>query len=200
VGFAIGDLATEVFAEQGYAGTTVNAIAERAGVSLQTLYTAWGSKRRLLRAYVEYEMTGSPTAITDGTWVPQLQSLLDPASLSDPQARMRQVAKIFRDVAERIGLPWRLVRDGAAVDAGVAEDHAELERLRRRSMAGLLDGIDEGSLRPGMTLERAVDTMLVIASPSAYETLVHQGGYSMDQLECWVGDILVAAVLSAPRA
>jgi AcrR family transcriptional regulator len=192
--------AAEVFAEQGYAGTSVNAIAERAGVSLQTLYAAWGSKRRLLRAYVEYTMTGSPTAITDGTWVPQLQSLLDPASLSDPQARMRRVAKIFRDVAERMGLPWRLVRDGAAVDAGVAEDHAELEQLRRRSMAGLLDGIDEASLRPGMTLARAIDTMLVIASPSAYETLVRQGGYSMDQLERWVGDTLVAALLSEPRA
>jgi AcrR family transcriptional regulator len=191
--------AAEVFAEQGYAGTTVNAIAERAGVSLQTLYTAWGSKRRLLRAYVEYTMTGSPTAITDGTWVPQLQSLLDPASLSDPQVRMRRIAKIFRDVAERMGLAWRLVRDGAAVDPGVAEDHAELERLRRRTMAGLLDGIDEGSLRPGMTLESAIDTMLVIASPCAYETLVHQGGYSMDQLERWVGDTLVAALLEEHR-
>jgi AcrR family transcriptional regulator len=191
--------AAEVFAEQGYAGATVNAIAERAGVSLRTLYTAWGSKRRLLRAYVEYKMTGSPTAITEGTWVPQLQSLLDPESLSDPQARMRLVARIFRDIAERMGLPWRLYRDGAAVDPGVAEDHAELERLRRRSMAGLLDGIDEGGLRPGLTLEGAIDTMLVIASPGAYETLVHIGGYTMDEFERWVGDTLVAALL-APSA
>jgi AcrR family transcriptional regulator len=183
--------------EHGYAGTTVNAIAERAGLSLRTLYTAWGSKRRLLRTYVEYTMTGSPTAITDGTWVPQLQSLLDPESLSDPQARMRRVATIFRQIAERMALPWRLNRDGAAIDPGVAEDHAELERLRRRSMAGLLDGIDQSSLRPGLTLDGAIDTMLVIASPSAYETLVHLGGYSMDQFERWVGDTLVA--VTGPR-
>jgi hypothetical protein len=67
-------------------------------------------------------------------------------------------------------------------------------------MAGLLDGIDEASLRPGLTLDCAIDTMLIIASPSAYETLVHQGGYSMDQLERWVGDTLTAALLSEPRA
>lgn len=188
--------ASEVFAEEGYAGATVSAIAERAGVSLQTLYTAWGSKRRLLRAYVEYTMTGSPTAITEGTWVPQLQSLLDAEAASNAQVRMRQVARIFRDICERMGLPWRLSRDGAATDSGVAEDRAELEQMRRRSFAGLLDGIDEDSLRPGLTLDNAIDTTLVIASPSAYETLVHERGYSMDQFEGWVADTLVAALLA----
>jgi AcrR family transcriptional regulator len=190
--------AGEVFAEQGYAGATVGAIAERAGVSLQTLYTAWGSKRQLLRAYVEYTMTGSPTAITEGSWAPQLHDLLDAQSLSDPHIRMRQVARIFREISERMSLPWRLTRDGAAVDAAVAEDHAELAQMRRHSMAALLDGLDESSLRPGLTLEGAVDTMLVIASPSAHETLVNVGGYSLDDFERWVGDTLEAALLSPP--
>jgi AcrR family transcriptional regulator len=188
--------AGEVFAEEGYAGATVSAIADRAGVSLQTLYTAWGSKRRLLRAYVEYTMTGSPTAISDGTWVPQLQSLLDSESLADPHARLRAVARIFRDIAERMGLPWRLTRDGAALDAGVAEDYAELEHLRRRSFAGLLEGIDEDTLRPGLTMDHAIDTTLVIASPSAYESLVRVGGYAMDDFERWVADTLTAALLA----
>ncbi len=189
--------AAAVFAERGYAGTTVNAVAERAGVSLRTLYTAWGSKRRLLRAYVEYTMTGSPTGITDGSWVPQLQRRLDAGSVSDPQARMRQVAAIFRNIADRMGLPWRLLRDGAAVDQGVAQDHAELEQLRRLTMAGLLDGIEERRLRAGLTLDDAIDTMLVIASPFAYETLVQSKGYSMDEFERWVGDTLIAALLAA---
>jgi AcrR family transcriptional regulator len=190
--------AAEVFAERGYAGTTVNEIADRAGVSLRTLYTAWGSKRRLLRAYVEYTMTGSPTAVSDGSWVPQLRRRLDPAALSDPRVRMRQVAGIFRSVAERMGLPWQLMRDGAAVDPGVAQDRAELELLRRRSLAGLLDGLDESALRPGLTLAAAIDTMLVIAGPGAYETLVRSQGYSLDEFERWVGDTLTAALLAAP--
>jgi hypothetical protein len=92
-----------------------------------------------------------------------------------------------------MGLSWRLVRDGAAVDPGVAEDHAELERLRRRTMAGLLDGIDEGSLRPEMTLDRAIDTMLIIASPSAYETLVRQGATR------WTNSSAGSGIPSSPR-
>lgn len=187
--------AAEVFAEQGYAGTTVNAIAERAGVSLRTVYTAWGSKRRLLRAYVEYTLTGSPTAITEGKWAPQLHNLLSPESLSDPRARMRQVASILRQVAQRMALPWRLTRDGMAIDPGVAEDQADFERMRRRSMAALLDGIDESSLRPGLTLDGAIDTMLVITSPGTYEMLTAIG-YSMDDFERWVADTLTAALLA----
>ncbi|GGL92218.1 TetR/AcrR family transcriptional regulator [Nakamurella endophytica] len=187
--------AAEVFAECGYAGTTVNAIAERAGVSLRTLYTAWGSKRRLLRAYVEHTMTGSSTAVTDGTWVSHLQDLLDEEARTDPHARMRQIARIFSDVAERMDLAWRLSRDGAAVDPGVRQDHAELEQLRRRSLAGLLEGMDDAALRPGLTGDGAVDTLLVIASPTSYDTLVHARGYSLEQFERWVGDTLVAAIL-----
>jgi AcrR family transcriptional regulator len=192
--------AAEVFAERGYAGTTVNAIAERAGVSLGTLYTAWGSKRRLLRAYVEYTMTGSSTGVTEGSWLPQLQRRLDAASVSDPAARMRRVASIFRDISDRMGLPWRLLRDGAAVDQGVAQDRLELEDLRRETMAGLLDGIDEQRLRPGLNLDGAIDTMLVIASPGAFETLVESRRYSMDEFERWVGDTLIAALLADPDA
>lgn len=41
--------------------------------------------------------------------------------------------------------------------------------------------------------------MLVVASPSAYETLVHMGGYTMDEFESWLGDTLAAALL-APSA
>ncbi len=187
--------AAEVFAERGYTGTTVSEIASRAGVSLRTLYTAWGSKRRLLRASVEYTMTGSATGVTDGTWVPQLRRLLDAEALSDPRARLRRVAMIFRQIAERMGHIWRLVQDGAAVDPGVAQDRDELEALRRRSLAGMLEGIDERALLPGLTMDGAVDTMLVIAGPSSYETLVHSRGYSLDEFERWVGDTLIAALL-----
>jgi AcrR family transcriptional regulator len=191
--------AANVFAEQGYARATVGSIAERAGVSLQTLYTAWGSKRHLLRAYVEYSLSGSPTAITEGTWGPQLQRLLDSESLADPQLRLRRVARLERELAERMGLAWRLVRDAAGGDAGVAEDHAEFERQRRLATAGLLDGI-EGSLRPGLTLQQAVDTTFVIASPSAYEALVTMGGYTLNRYERWLGDTLIAALLASPAA
>jgi hypothetical protein len=96
-------------------------------------------------------------------------------------------------------LPRRLNRDGATIDPGVAEDQIELDRLRRRRLAGLLDGMDKGSLRPGPTLNRAIDTCSSSPVRAAYETLVHLGGYSMEEFERWFGDTLVAALLADPR-
>ncbi len=40
--------ATELFRETGWAGTTLAAIAERAGVSVETVYKGFGSKKGLL--------------------------------------------------------------------------------------------------------------------------------------------------------
>lgn len=187
--------AAEVFAAEGYAGATVNAIAERAGVSLQTLYTAWGSKRRLLRAFVEHTMTGSATAVTDGEWLPQLRHQVGAETHLDPEARLRRIATIFCAVAEKMALPWKLVRDGAAVDPDVAADHADLETYRRRSVAAILEGIDQHQLRPGLDIDQAIDTAFVIASPDTYATLVHTCGYPMERFERWVGDTLIAALL-----
>ena len=55
--------AADEFPARGYAGTTVARLAAAAGVSVQTLYLAWGSKRALLRGYMENALaggTGSP--------------------------------------------------------------------------------------------------------------------------------------------
>lgn len=52
------DAAGHEFAERGYTAATVTRIAGRAGVTVQTLYLAWGSKRELLRAYMESALAG----------------------------------------------------------------------------------------------------------------------------------------------
>lgn len=196
--------AGEVFAEHGYTGATVQAIAARAGVSVQTLYTAWGSKRALLRAYLELTMTGSATAVSEGRWAPQVGAELDAVPTSDPAARLRALATFFRSLAERVGPVWRLYREAAAVDPEIAADRAELDRERRRTLAAALAGLDDGCLRPGLTRSAAVDTLLVLAGPATYEALVEGLGYSLDEFETWLAGTLIAAVLrpdgaQAPR-
>ena len=52
------DAAHELFVAGGYAATTIQAIAERAGVAVQTVYAGFGSKRELLRQLIETTITG----------------------------------------------------------------------------------------------------------------------------------------------
>src|ERR1700753_2620027 len=79
------------FTERGYSAATVAKIAARAGVTVQTLYLAWGSKRALLRAYMESALAGK-----DETPFPLARPDMIAAALQgtndDPQAIVRQIS------------------------------------------------------------------------------------------------------------
>src|SRR5687768_5982220 len=64
---AILDAANELFVAHGYAATTIQAIAEEAGVAVQTVYAVFGNKRELLRQLIESSITGDdePQPITE---------------------------------------------------------------------------------------------------------------------------------------
>ena len=189
-----------MFAEKGYKGATVSGIAVRAGVSLQTLYLCWGSKRELLRGYLEYSVRGTPDATDQAGWVAQLRELvaseMDRPS-DDPAVALRAAARVFRHASERAALAWQLYRDAAAIDTEIADDWATLAQLRRHSIAdGLMSGeLNSGRMRPTLDRDTALDTMMVLISPESYDVLVRGAGYTLDQYEQWIGDTLIAALL-----
>ena len=129
--------AEEEFTERGYTAATVAQIAARAGVTVQTLYLAWGSKRALLRAYMDAALAGD-----DDTSYPQAQpdmiaAALDGA-LDDPRAIIRQISILYRQIAERAALGWQLYRDAAASDPEIAADWQALQALRHQTFTTLI--------------------------------------------------------------
>jgi AcrR family transcriptional regulator len=182
------------FTERGYAAATVAKIATRAGVTVQTLYLAWGSKRALLRAYMEAALAGD-----DETSYPQarpdmIADVLDGA-LDDPAAIVRQIGVLYRQIAERAALGWQLYRDGAASDPEIAADWQALQALRHQTFSALIKRLPAGSLRPGLTRASATDTAWAIASPDTYDMLVRIRGYTLDQYQKWVTTSLTSLLL-----
>src|SRR5215467_8732359 len=51
--------ARRLFGERGYAGTSIEAIAEAAGVAVPTVYAAFGNKRSILRALIDAAVDGA---------------------------------------------------------------------------------------------------------------------------------------------
>lgn len=189
--------AGELFAERGYAGATVSAIADRAGVSLQTLYLAWGSKRQLLRAFMEQRLSGSPTAVTDDSWAELARTGVSaglPAD-PDPQTIVRGMVSFFRALSERAALGWQLYRDAAAIDPEIRADQEELVNNRRHTMTVVMSRLPDSALRPGLSRDDAIDTAMVVMGPESYHLLVEQFGYSPDRYEQWVDRTLTAALL-----
>jgi AcrR family transcriptional regulator len=187
------------FAERGYVAATVARIADRAGVSLQTLYSAWGSKRALLRAVMETAVTGSaePDSPLEAGQVPA-PFAADPAVMAADDARsaLGHLARQFRLLAERAAVSWQNYRDAAAVEADVASDWQQLMDIRRANIAAMIATLPPASLRDGLTPAAAADTVWVIASPDSHDMLVRRGGYSYDEFERWVRTTVEAAVLA----
>jgi AcrR family transcriptional regulator len=173
------------FESVGYVAATVNRIAAGAGVTVQTLYLAWGSKRALLRAYLE--STLAPEASPSGE---HFAAQLRPDT---PAGSLGQIAAVFCGVAKRSALAWRAYRDGAAVDADIAAEWHQLQTLRKATMAALLAAIPDEAMR--LRRQDAVDTAWAIASPATYGLMVSDAGYTLERFEAWTASTLQAAIL-----
>jgi AcrR family transcriptional regulator len=186
--------AEEEFTEYGYAAATVAKIAARAGVTVQTLYLAWGSKRALLRAYMEAALAGNEeTSYPQAR--PEMIAEVLAGVLDDPPAIIRQLSLFYRQIAERAALGWKLYRDAAATDPEIAADWQALQALRHQTFAALVDQLPARSLRPGLTRASATDTAWAIASPDTYDMLVRTRGYTLDQYQKWVTTSLTVLLL-----
>jgi AcrR family transcriptional regulator len=189
--------AAEEFAAHGYSGATVSQIASRAGVTVQTLYLAWGSKRELLRAYLEAALSGQPV-VSAAAELPRLIA----AELADASAGARadlviaRMVRLYCDIAQRAALAWQLYRDAAASDPAIAEDWVALQHLRHQTFTHLIAQLPSASLRKGLSPEAAADTAWAIASPETYDLLVRIRGYTLSRYEQWLVDTLGAAILA----
>lgn len=174
------------FAVHGYAGTTVTRLAAAAGVSVQTLYLAWGSKRQLLRGYMERVLAGPADSPEDAA------GRFDDMS---PPERLEELANLVAEIADRAALGWSLYRDAAAVDAEIADDWNELQLLRHRLISRIIAEIPATALNDGLTGKAAADTAWTIVSPDSYDLLVRRLGYPLDDFRDWMKRTLNAAIL-----
>jgi AcrR family transcriptional regulator len=175
------------FAAHGYAGTTVTRLAAAAGVSVQTLYLAWGSKRALLRGYMERVLAGPASSPEDAA--ARFAGM-------EPRQRTEELANLVAEIAERASTGWTLYRDAAAVDPEIAGDWNELQLLRHQLFAQVISAIPGTALTPGLTAKAATDTAWAIASPESYDLLVNRLHYTLDDFRQWLRQTLPAALLA----
>jgi len=185
------------FADRGYAAATVVRIADRAGVSVQTLYNDSGNKRSLLRAVMESAVTGDDDIPMEAGQPPAVMTAtLAPGDATDPRRLLAHLSHQYRLLAERAAIGWQTYRDAAATDSGIAADWQRMSQMRRQAFRVMFTRIPAAALRPGLTQEAAADTAWVIASPETHYQLVRQAGYSYQQLEDWVRSTVSAALLA----
>ncbi len=182
--------ASELFLEQGYGATTVEAIASRAGVAVQTIYNALGSKSEVLLAVVAAALRG------DEERSPR-EFVRERARRAATGREMLGVAVAFwMDVRQRSEPLFRVVREAAATDREIAALEQELDTRRLESMRVAARDLEQrGWLRDGLDVESAAVTLWALSHVSAYRLLLEGEHWPRDRYASWLEDTLCGALL-----
>ncbi|MDQ3751387.1 MAG: TetR/AcrR family transcriptional regulator [Actinomycetota bacterium] len=187
---AVLDAARRLFLAEGYAATTIPAIAGEAGVSVETVYKAFGGKPELVRAIYERGLEGRGP-------IPAYQRSDEMrAQETDPRTIMRKWGTLTSEVASQVTPIRLLIRAAAAVDPdiGALLKDSDDERLKRmRHHARFL--ADRGYLRDGVTIAQATDILWSCSSAELYELLVLRRGWSLPRFARFVTEFMIAALL-----
>ena len=186
------EAAERLFERQGYAATTMAAIAAEARVALKTVYVAFETKSGVLRALWNLRLRGE----RDELPVAQQQWYREVLDEPDPERQLRLDARNSRVVKLRIAAVLEMIRGAAPIDPDIAalwsrigtEFHAN-QRVIAQSLA------DKGALAPGLDVERAADILWTINHPNLWQLLVGERGWTPEQYEAWCADILCAQLL-----
>jgi len=187
------DAAQHHFANTGYA-VTIGAIADEAGVSVDTIYKTFGGKPGLVRAVYERGLKGQGP-------VPAYQRSDDMrAHETDPKTIMRKWGALIAEVASEVTPVRLLVRSAAATEPDMAALLKEMndERLRRmRHHARFL--ASRGYLRDGVSVAYATDVLWTCSSAEIYELLVLERGWSLTRFGRFIAEFMIATLLPDPQ-
>jgi AcrR family transcriptional regulator len=188
--------ADALFRELGYPARSAIAVTVVAGVSLQTLYLAWGAKSALFRAAADAAAGASDLPLDPEAWHEVIHASLADDVAGDPTARayLAAVSRLFVQVAQRTAPYWRMQAAAGAADPDIAAGHTESMARRRTTMAGVAARIPHAGLLPGLTPTAVADTVWALASPDVFNLLTTQASYSAADVEAWLTRTLTSTL------
>ena len=185
--------AARLFGDDGYGATTIDAVAESAGVSRKTVFTAVGGKVDLLKTALDWAVAGDdqPVTVADR---PEVRELL---AMDDPVALLTAWARVMVAIDVRVAGLFRVLEIAADGDAAA---HLLLDEYRRQRLVGAravvkrLGGLQ--ALTEGMSRVEAADVAWLATDPVLYDRLVRIRGWSVGRFELWLARTLTDQLLA----
>lgn len=183
---AILQASRKLFAAHGYQATTLQAIAQEAGVAVPTIYAVFGSKAAVLSALIK-----SAGADED------IRALAREAfAATDARLQVRLAARVICAIQQRdpdiVDLLWQA--GGSDPDLVAVWRQSHRQQLAR--LGGIIESLAEKqALKPDLSLERATDTLWALASPEMYRLLTRERGWTTQQFEDWLTESATTLLL-----
>jgi AcrR family transcriptional regulator len=192
------DAAHRLFLDRGYAGTTLAAIATAAGVVVETIYRAYGSKAELFKAVVRAAVAGG--AARAQVPVEQRPAIAAVIAETDPHRQLELYAATQPGIHARAGPLLRVLIGAAATDPELAELWTQIEDERLAGMGRFAQLLaDRGVLRPGLSVQEARDLLWTLNALTVHDLLVVQRGWSPERYRDWLAGALARELLPDRR-
>ena len=186
------EAARRLFSERGYAGATIEAIAQEAGVAPETVFAVFGNKRTILASLVDVAVGG------DDLPIPLLQRP-GPQAVLHEQDAVRQINLFAQDIStilERVAPVFEIIRVAAKTEPDIAVLLNNILQKRLHNLTVFVSHLSAHThLRAGISDEKAAETVWAITSPDLFNLLVVDRGWSLEQYRQWLGDTLVRLLL-----
>ena len=181
----IADTARGLFRARGYGATTLQAVADEAGVAVQTVYAVYGSKAGILH---ELRDTVLRQPAAEALYADAMEEADAGRKLELFAASIRRRWEFGHDVVA-------IQRDAAATDPSV---RAEVERvlgIRRNGIERLARSLAE-ELATGIEPAQAAAIIDALTLPEVYSELTDIANWTADMYEAWLGQCLKNQLLS----
>ena len=185
-----------MFTTRGFHGATVEAIANQAGVSPQTVYFTFNNKVKLISAVIDAAVMGpEETTPQEQDW---WQAMLDEA---DPTRSLRVFIRGAGPAFARASSISDVLAAAARTDYEVMEIFKYHEALRREGFAQVLDALAaKGPLRQDQPRDRLLDAFLVVYGDATYYQLTTHMGWSHDEVIDWLCEFLPSVLLNQSQS
>ena len=180
---AILDAARELFTERGYTATPMTAIADRAGVALDTVYASVGRKPELARLLIETAISGTDHAVA----AEQRDYVQAVRAATDADTKIDLYAAAVAATAPRLALVYSIIQQAAPAEPGLAALWAEIAERRAANMRRFVANLATVSplrLDPG----QAADIVWATNAAEMYQLLVGQRGWTLQQYQRFLTD------------
>ncbi len=179
--------ARRLFAERGYAATSMSDIAREAGVAVQTIYASCGSKRDLVLALVDL--------IDEEADIGALAA--QAARSEDPRESLALDVRITRQFNERCGDIIGALLSAAPIEPDAAAAAEEGRRRHREGAAATGRKLEAlGALQGDFTADGAGALISAVTWHPVYAHLTAEHGWSYDDCERWLTTTLERTLLT----
>ncbi|WP_104166246.1 TetR/AcrR family transcriptional regulator [Cryobacterium sp. N22] len=180
------EAAADLMRENGYAGTSIAAIAERGGVAVQTIYNTVGSKVDVLAAVLAAANTASRAT---GLSVAELAAGISEAAT--PAVAVGGLAGWIAADNERAAPLYRVVNEAAGTDPEIRELEVTMAARSLHAYAEAVGALRaQLGLRPGLSDHEAATSIWALGHPQVFHTLVVGLGWSRETYTAWLRSAL----------